>query len=110
MKVLAALLPFALAEVPLSSLRGGNGNETKLGCSYVDTCTAGGVDGVCMSVSAGCCTGGTTTSGLCSGSNDIMCCTAPPCTTPYGSGTCVEASSCSGTSYTGYCSGPSDVQ
>ena len=85
------------------------GNSTLGSCSYTDTCTASGVAGVCVSISAGCCTG-TTTSNLCSGSSDIKCCTNNPCTTPYGSGTCKSTSACSGKSYSGYCTGPSDMQ
>jgi hypothetical protein len=71
--------------------------------------SVGGVEGVCVSVSAGCC-GGTTTSGLCPGSSDIRCCTNNPCSTPQGSGTCKQTSACSGTHVAGYCSGPSEVQ
>ena len=62
-----------------------------------------------MSVSAGCCSG-TVTSGLCPGSSDIMCCTNNQCSTPLGSGTCMQTSACSGMSLAGYCTGPSDVQ
>lgn len=78
-------------------------------CSYEATCTAGGVEGVCVSISAGCCSG-STTSNLCPGSSDIKCCTNNPCSTPSGSGTCKQTSSCTGTSISGYCSGPSDLQ
>jgi hypothetical protein len=85
-------------------------NETLLtGCSYSATCSAGGIEGVCVSVSAGCCSG-TKTSGLCPGSSDIQCCTNNKCTTPDGSGTCKQTSACSGSKYSGYCTGPSDVQ
>ena len=78
-------------------------------CSYTETCTAGGIEGVCVSVSAGCCSG-TTTAGLCSGSSDIKCCTKNTCTTPQGTGKCMQKSACTGTSYSGYCTGPSDLQ
>lgn len=34
--------------------------DVELGsCSYTDTCSSGGYEGVCVSVSAGCCDGGT---------------------------------------------------
>ena len=78
-------------------------------CSYSATCTVSGIEGVCVSVSAGCCTG-TTTSNLCPGSSDIKCCTNNKCSTPSGSGTCKQTSACSGTSIPGYCTGPSDLQ
>jgi hypothetical protein len=68
-----------------------------------------GIEGVCVSVSAGCCSG-TVTSGLCPGSSDIKCCTKNYCSTPSGTGTCVQTSACSGTSVPGYCTGPSDLQ
>ena len=49
----------------------GFSNETELSsgsglCSYSATCTSGGVEGVCVSISAGCCSG-THTAGLCPG-------------------------------------------
>lgn len=78
-------------------------------CSYQATCSVGGIEGVCVSISAGCCSG-TATSGLCPGSSDIRCCTNNPCSTPQGSGVCKQTSACSGTSVSGYCSGPSDLQ
>jgi hypothetical protein len=78
-------------------------------CSYSATCNAGGIEGVCVSISAGCCSG-TTTSGLCPGSSDIKCCTKNSCSTPQGSGTCMQTSACSGSSVAGYCTGPSDLQ
>jgi hypothetical protein len=87
---------------------------SKLGaCSYTETCTASGYTGVCVSISAGCCSGGVTTSNLCTGSSDIKCCTQASCSTPYGSGKCEQTSLCSssgGKSYSGYCVGPSDMQ
>lgn len=103
----------ALASVS-ASLRGyaESYSEELQGCSYSSTCTASGVTGVCVSISGGCCSG-TVTSGLCAGSSDIKCCTNNPCSTPYGSGTCMQTSLCSskgGQSYGGYCTGPSDVQ
>jgi hypothetical protein len=85
------------------------GNVDLGSCSYSATCTASGIEGVCVSVSAGCCSG-TTTSNLCPGSSDIKCCTNNKCSTPYGSGTCMQTSKCSGKSYSGYCVGPSDLQ
>jgi hypothetical protein len=79
-------------------------------CSYAQTCSVNGVEGVCVSISSGCCPGGVVTSGLCSGSSDIKCCTSPTCTTSFGSGVCKQKSSCTGVSYAGFCSGPSDLQ
>lgn len=88
-------------------------NATLTGsCSYSATCTVSGYEGACVSISAGCCSG-VTTSNLCPGSSDIKCCTQAKCSTPYGSGTCMQTSLCSskgGSSYSGYCSGPSDLQ
>lgn len=85
-------------------------NNSTLGlCSYEATCSVGGIEGVCVSVSAGCCTG-TVTSGLCPGSSDIKCCTNNPCSTPSGNGVCKQTSACSGTSVSGYCAGPSDLK
>jgi len=78
-------------------------------CDYQATCTVNYIEGVCVSVSNGCCTG-TTTSGLCPGSSDIKCCTSNGCSTPIGTGTCLQTSLCSGTSVPGYCSGPGDLQ
>jgi hypothetical protein len=74
-------------------------------CGYDATCSVGGVSGVCVSISAGCCSTGTVTSNLCPGSSDIKCCTNNKCSTPYGSGTCMQTSLCSsqgGSSYSGY--------
>lgn len=87
----------------------GAGNVDLAICSYQDTCSAGGIEGVCVSVSSGCCSG-TVTAGLCPGSSDIKCCTNNGCSTPNGSGTCKQTSACTGTSYAGYCTGPSDLQ
>lgn len=36
-------------------------------CGYQATCSAGGHSGVCVSIGAGCCNGGSVTSGLCPG-------------------------------------------
>jgi hypothetical protein len=88
---------------------GAAGNATLGSCSYQATCTVSGIEGVCVSVSAGCCSG-TTTANLCPGSSDIKCCTKNKCSTPKGSGTCMQTSKCSGTSVAGYCVGPSDLQ
>lgn len=44
------------------------------------------------------------------GSDDIKCCTKPTCSTPSGSGTCVQTSQCGGTSIAGYCDGPANLQ
>lgn len=81
-------------------------------CSYQATCTVSGYEGACVSISAGCCSG-KTTSNLCPGSSDIKCCTQASCSTPSGSGTCMQTSLCSsqgGSSVPGYCVGPSDLQ
>jgi GH25 family lysozyme M1 (1,4-beta-N-acetylmuramidase) len=94
----------------LSAAINGTSLDKELGsCSYSATCTAGGITGVCVSISAGCCSG-TQTANLCPGSSDIKCCTNNKCSTPWGSGTCKQTTSCSGTSYSGYCTGPSSVQ
>ena len=77
-------------------------------CSYSATCTASGIEGVCVSISAGCCSG-TATSGLCPGSSDIQCCTKNACTTTVGSGVCIQNTKCTGTAISGYCTGPSEV-
>lgn len=104
----------AFADEGAKGLSAGYDNSTDIkgelgSCSYSQTCTSGGIEGVCVSISAGCCSG-TVTSNLCSGSSDIKCCTKNSCSTPYGSGTCQQTSACSGTSYSGYCTGPSDLQ
>ncbi len=39
-------------------------------CSYSSTCTSGGIEGVCVDVNLGCCTGNLTT-GLCTGATNI---------------------------------------
>jgi hypothetical protein len=107
----AALILSMLTITQADSLRGTFLNESSTGtCSYTATCTASGIEGVCVSESGGCCSGGTWTSGLCPGSSDILCCTKPTCSTPYGTGVCESTSICSGTSFSGYCQGPSDVQ
>ena len=85
------------------------GNVDVGSCSYSATCSVSGIEGVCVSISAGCCSG-TVTSNLCPGSSDIKCCTNNACSTPSGSGTCKQTSQCSGTSVAGYCVGPSDLQ
>lgn len=89
-----------------------NSTASLASCSYSATCSTGGYEGVCVSISAGCCSG-TTTSNLCPGSSDVKCCTKNPCSTPSGSGSCMSTSQCSssgGKSYSGYCTGPSDLQ
>ena len=91
------------------SLEAVNSSYFPKSCSYSATCNVGGIDGVCVSISAGCCSG-TATSGLCPGSSDVQCCTSAACTTPSGSGTCEQTSACSGTTVSGYCTGPSDIQ
>lgn len=104
---LIGVLSQAFAEEKLYS------NQTlTTGCSYEATCSASGYEGVCVSISAGCCSG-VTTSNLCPGSSDIKCCTQSRCSTPSGSGTCMQTSLCSskgGKSVAGYCTGPSDLQ
>lgn len=42
-------------------------NSTLGICGYSATCSAGGYEGACVSIGAGCCNGGTVTSGLCPG-------------------------------------------
>jgi len=44
-------------------------NLTMGGCDYSETCTVGGIEGSCTSISSGCCSG-TATAGYCSGGND----------------------------------------
>lgn len=85
-------------------------NATSSLCDYEATCSAGGLSGVCVSISSGCCSGGTATAGLCPGSSDIKCCTSAACSTPSGSGSCQSTDSCSGSSIPGYCSGPANIQ
>ena len=99
----------ALSHAAMEDKAAYGGNSTLGLCSYEATCSVGGIEGVCVSISAGCCSG-TVTSGLCPGSSDIKCCTSNKCSTPSGSGTCKQKSACSGTSVAGYCSGPSDLQ
>ena len=70
-------------------------------CSYSDTCTVSGTEGACVSMSGGCCSSGTITSGLCPGSDDIKCCTNSKCSTPSGNGNCMQTSKCGGTSVAG---------
>jgi hypothetical protein len=89
-------------------------NQSLSSCSYEATCNVGDFEGACMSVSAGCCSTGIVTSGVCSGSSsDIQCCTQSQCSTSYGSGTCLQTSMCKtkgGHSFSGICTGPSDLQ
>lgn len=109
--LLSSLLFLGLASQAMAYY---SNSTSKLGiCSYSATCNAGGKEGVCVSISSGCCSGGTDTSGLCPGSSDIRCCTAPTCSTPAGTGSCLDTSACSsqgGKSYSGYCAGPSNLQ
>ena len=92
-----------------------NAVKSELSCSYSATCSAGGQSGVCVSISAGCCSGtvkvlssfyfiaflifvssnSQVTSNLCPGSADVKCCTLSSCSTPSGSGQCKSTSSCS---------------
>lgn len=114
--VILVVLVVAIHAMP-SDLSEGNVyakfNETLASCSYSATCSVSGTTGVCVSISAGCCSG-TVTSNLCSGSSDIRCCTNNPCKTSAGqSGSCMQTSLCSSkgkTSVAGYCTGPSDIQ
>lgn len=78
-------------------------------CLYNSICNNNGIEGVCLSISNNCCNG-QITSGLCSGSNDIKCCTENKCSTIYGNGTCILKSQCKTQSISGYCIGPSDLQ
>jgi len=102
---LFTFLPVLLIVVVVTATRTGE-------CSYSATCTANGVEGVCVNVSSGCCTGSATTN-LCLGDKDIQCCTLNTCSTPSGDGVCEQTSLCNSqgsTSISGYCSGPSDLQ
>ena len=79
-------------------------------CDFSESCSVRGSPGFCTSVAEGCCMG-TSTPGYCSGSSDNQCCTGVTCTTPSGSGTCVQTALCTdGTPEPGYCPGPSGVQ
>jgi hypothetical protein len=98
-----------LALSPTLALSLSSPHSSYSSCPYTSTCTANGIQGVCVSSANNCCSGNTTP-GLCPGSSDIQCCTMNSCTTPHGAGTCLSTSSCSGTSYSGYCTGPSDIQ
>ena len=69
-------------------------------CADMQSCRAGGKEGVCKSTNL---CEGTTTSGLCSGPNDIKCCTAKEsdadkegtsCTASNQAGACATTSSC----------------
>jgi hypothetical protein len=112
--MLAVLIVVIVTILNLASAEKLYANETLSSCSYSDTCSVSGYSGTCVSISAGCCpNGGVVTAGLCPGSSDIKCCTQAPCSTPSGSGTCMQTSLCSskgGTSVGGYCTGPSDLQ
>jgi hypothetical protein len=83
-------------------------------CPVYGTCSSGGVTGVCVSVSAGCCSGNVDSGDLCPGSDDILCCTSNACSTPGGSGSCMQTAKCyqsGGVPDSGnYCLGPDDVQ
>ena len=96
--------------VQSTAINGTSELKSLQGCSYSATCSAGGNEGVCVSKSGGCCSGGTFTSGLCPGSSDIMCCTEAACSTPWGTGTCVNQNDCNGDVFSGYCTGPSDLK
>ena len=90
-----------------------NNTEILAICPYKATCNAEGLDGACVSISSGCCSGGKVTSGLCPGDDDIRCCTQPACSTPFGVGECISTSQCTskkGTSVPSYCAGPADLQ
>jgi len=50
------------------------------------------------------------TSDICPVTYGNKCCTNNKCSTPSGSGICVQTSACSGTSVPGYCAGPYDLQ
>lgn len=109
MKVIAVLWLF-LGVISGSEKVHSNASAT---CSYKSTCTAGGYTGICVSISAGCCSTGVSTSNLCSGSSDIKCCTELPCSVDGVSGTCMQSSLCAskgGVSHSGYCNGPSDLK
>jgi hypothetical protein len=83
-------------------------------CAVQATCSSGGVEGVCVSRSSGCCKGTFNSGNLCPGSDDIQCCYNSPCSTGHGSGTCMQTSLCysqGGSPDSGnYCDGPADLQ
>lgn len=110
MKGFSSILSLVVAIVGVVSGEFYSNSTSDLSCGYSATCTAAGVSGVCVSISAGCCSGGTTTANLCPGSSDVKCCTKRACSTPSGSGTCLATSACSGKSVAGYCTGPSNLQ
>ena len=86
------LSPLVLFGVTYSSasLVNGNSNNTAVQtCSYTDTCSVNGIDGICVSKSSGCCTGALT-SGYCPGSSDVQCCTSNSCSTPQVGDFCEE--------------------
>ena len=88
-------------------------NISTSSCEYSATCSVEGNQGVCNSISSGCCSGGKIYDNLCPGDNDIKCCVAPICQTSVGSGQCIQTSLCSskgGKSVPGACSGPDDLQ
>ena len=71
---LVALLACASISLGQNVTLPANGTvATKLGlCGYEATCSAGGYEGVCVSISSGCCSGGTVTSGLCPGLEHLI--------------------------------------
>ncbi len=48
------------------------GNSSSFGCAVQASCKSGGVEGVCVSRSSGCCAGTFDSSDLCPGSDDIQ--------------------------------------
>lgn len=108
------LLTLSLVLSQLFAVNAMYANATLGSCPSQATCYNNGVEGVCVSVSAGCCSGTTTTANLCPGSNDILCCTNNHCSSSLGSGVCMQTSLCAqqgGKSDSGnYCIGPADLQ
>ncbi len=93
------------------------------GANYGGCTTASGAAGECISTSACAASGGTSTSGDCPGPDDIECCTKSDpaldagyggCTTGGGSeGVCISTTTCAahgGTSTSGDCPGPDDIE
>ena len=77
MKILALvslLVSTTVVVVTGNSLRGvySNSSAVGLGCAVQASCKSGGVEGVCVSRSSGCCRGTFNSGNLCPGSDDIQ--------------------------------------
>ncbi|RPA78103.1 hypothetical protein BJ508DRAFT_416722 [Ascobolus immersus RN42] len=75
-----------------------------------DSCASGYGTGTCKTDAN--CTGGFNVVGKCPNDpSSVKCCVPSTCSTPSGSGICRNTGkSCSGTYYSGYCPGPSDIK